>query len=106
MNATKPLLERLREQADYVRSIDGPMRSIWDDAVEEIEALRAALMPFAKMAASYVSFDGQHDYADDFIAYGEHSGEHLSDLDDRKQRSNEITVRDLRHAAVACHEPH
>lgn len=62
--------------------------------------LRAALEPFAALANGYESFDGQHDFPDDFIAYGKRAGEFLSDLKSKKW-SNEITVGDLRRARAA-----
>lgn len=74
-----------------------------DTASENCVAFREiadGLKPFAELASRYESHDGQHDYANDFVAFGGRAGEHLSDLKSTKW-SNEITVGDLRAARSA-----
>lgn len=66
-----------------------------------IDEIEGALAPVAAMASGYHSFDGQHDYPDDFIVSGTRSGEFLSDQSSKSRWGGELYVGDLRAASKA-----
>lgn len=81
--------------AASIRSLKRP------DAPAATEAaLRRALESFARLADGYESFDGQHDFDDDFIAFGDKAGEYISDIEGKRPWQC-ITVADLRRARQA-----